>query len=120
MCWSVGRVLIIFSGPIIRFLLITWSRLPLLLTRACVKKTPLLYMNSIQDMTEGYSSLRHLTGFLEKEMFTYSHLGICEKGAYHRIFSGREVCLADNETAEEWRWLAKRWAFTLSDDPSGC
>ncbi len=91
-----------------------------LLTRVCFKKTPMLYMNGVQDMTEGYSCLRHLPGFLEREMFNYSHLGIWEEGVWRRCFVGREVCLADSETPDEWRRLAKSWAYTLSDEPVGC
>ena len=91
-----------------------------LLTRVCFRKTPLICMNGVQDMTEGGSGLRHLPGYLEREMFDYSHLGIWTGGAFHRCFIGRQVCLADDETPEEWRWLAKRWAWTVSDEIRGC
>ncbi len=90
-----------------------------LLTRACAVKTPLLYNDCTQDLTEGWSALRHLPMYHEKAIFEYSHLGIYTKDGFNRIYDGRQVCLADSLTASEWQWLAERWALALSGTPAG-
>ena len=89
----------------------------ILLTGACVRKTPIFFMNSLQDMTEGYSNLRYFPTFLERELFAYTHLGVWENGTFVRCLSGRQACLADSIEASQWEWLAKRWAWAAEDKP---
>ena len=94
-----------FSAPFFHVLQST-----ALLTTAYAAPARFLFTNAAQDITEGWSCLRHAPAFLEREIYSYSNLHrVNARGALEKCFEGLQVCLAAGIEAHEWRWMRERW-----------
>lgn len=81
-----------------------------LLTRAYVPDANIVFNNCTQDITEGWSTLRHAPAFLEREIYSYSNLFHYDAaGTPRRTFNGLNVCLAAGMESGEWQWVKARW-----------
>jgi hypothetical protein len=89
-----------------------------LLTKAYIPEAEICFNNCTQDITEGWSILRHAPAFLEKEIYSYSNLyNYDKKGNLERCFDGLQVCLAASIYPEEWQWLKGKWDLGFSTKP---
>jgi hypothetical protein len=89
-----------------------------LLTRAYAPDARILFNNCTQDITEGWSILRHAPAFLEREVYAYANLYHHDPaGRPTRSFDGLQVCLASGMTADEWRWLSGKWQVGFAGNP---
>ena len=90
-----------------------------LLTRAYAPEARIEFNNCTQDVTEGWSILRHAPAFLEREVYAYSNLYLRGRnGGLTRCFNGLQVCLASATRREEWRWLKEKWDLAWSAQPA--
>jgi len=90
----------------------------LLLNRACMPKTPLLYLNGIKDTTEEWCLLRHTPPLLEADILALSHLfQIGRDGRPRRAVAGPVACLADGLSSDEWRRLRLHWDLASEFQP---
>ncbi len=81
-----------------------------LLTKGAAPESRFLFNNCTQDVTEGWSALRHAPPFLEREILHYSTLYIRNGvGKPQRCFDGLQVCLAADTLRHEWQWLHDKW-----------
>ena len=107
-CWKAN-----FSVPFFNVLNST-----ILLTKACAPKGHFLFNNCAQDLTEGWSILRHAPAFLEREIYTYSNLYRYNgQGLPEKCLSGLQVCLADGIEAHEWTWMHEKWDLGFGTKP---
>lgn len=90
----------------------------LLLTRACVPDTKLLFLLGIKDTKEQWDVLRHAPTVFETELLTMANLyKRNEQGSLTRCADGFVGCLSDAISAEEWRWMKNRWELAFSEIP---
>ena len=89
-----------------------------LLNKACTPEVPLRFLNCIKDTLEEYHCLRHMPMLLEQDIFAFSNLFWSDAdGKLRHCYSGLVACLGDSITADEWKWLRKRWDIGFSFDP---
>ena len=89
-----------------------------LLTKAAAPEGKFIFLNGVQDLTEGWSSLRHAPAALEREIITYSNLYCCDgNGVLQRCFDGLQVCLAASIRPHEWEFLHSKWEIGFELQP---
>ncbi len=88
-----------------------------LLTSACAPSGTFLFNSCTQDITEGWSSLRHAPGFLEREILAYSNFYQLNDGKLKKCFGGLQICLAADIEPHEWHWMKKRWELGFGTAP---
>lgn len=80
-----------------------------LLTKAYAPAGKYLFNCCTQDITEGWSSLRHAPAFLEREILSYSNFYLYDrKGKPERCFEGLQICLAADIEDYEWRRIFEK------------
>ncbi len=90
----------------------------LLLLRAAMPDTKLVYLHGVKDTREQWNVLRHTPTSLEREVYTLSSLYRSDSaGALQRCADGLVVCLADGIRREEWRWLVGIWERAFAPRP---
>lgn len=90
----------------------------ILLSKACAPEAKFLFNNCTQDITEGWSILRHAPAFLEREIITYSNLYRYDSaGKPEKCFDGLQVCLAADAEPYEWKFLREKWELGFGTDP---
>ena len=90
----------------------------ILLSKACAPEAKFLFNNCTQDITEGWSILRHAPAFLEREILTYSNLYHYDSdGIPRKCFDGLQVCLAADIEPHEWKFLRSKWQLGFGTEP---
>lgn len=91
----------------------------LMLIKAYVPDTKLICLNSIQDTTERWDTLRHAPTILERDIYSLSNVFyIDQQGQYQRCSSGFVACLSDGIRAHEWEWIRERWELGFEATPN--
>lgn len=91
----------------------------LLLTKAFVPQTPLLFLHGVKDTKEQWDLIHHAPTVLEKELYSLTNVFYSNgEENLERCASGFVVCLGDGITREEWNWLQKRWCIGFSETPT--
>jgi len=82
----------------------------IMLIKAAVPHTKLMFLNGVKDTNESWNGLRHAPTNLESEITMHGNVFIQEKGdSPTRCTDGPLVCLADGIRPEEWQWLNEVW-----------
>lgn len=90
----------------------------LMLLRACVPETKLIFLHNARDICEQWDTLRHFPALLEKEIFSLANVFHQQAGGpLRRSADGFLVCLADGIQAHEWQWLNRRWETAFGPAP---
>lgn len=89
----------------------------LMLIKAYVPETKLVCLNSIQDTTEQWDTLRHAPAVLERDMYSLSNVYHFHKGQLQRCSAGFVACLADGIREHEWKWIRERWDLGFESSP---
>jgi hypothetical protein len=90
----------------------------LMLIKAYVPDTKLIFLHNAQDIVEQWDTLRHAPTVMEKEIFSLTSVyHIRAEGGPARCADALLVCLGDGIHGEEWRWLRDRWDRALRVQP---
>lgn len=82
----------------------------LLLIKAFVPRTKLLFLNGVKDITEQWDLIHHAPTVYESEMMTLSNIYFQnDSGSLERCADGFVVCLGDSIREDEWKWLREQW-----------
>ena len=82
----------------------------IMLIKAAVPDTKLVFLNGVKDTNEIWNGLRHAPTNLESEITMHGNVFIRNAdGHVARCTHGPVVCLADGIRAEEWEWLNEVW-----------
>ena len=82
----------------------------IMLIRAAVPETKLVFLNGVKDTNEIWNGLRHAPTNLESEITMHGNVFIRRAdGHVERCAHGPVVCLADGIHSEEWKWLNEVW-----------
>lgn len=91
----------------------------ILLNKAYVPGTPMLWLHGVKDTNENWHALRQTPMALESEILTFANLFRCTaEGALERCVDGPVVCLADGIRRHEWEWLRRRWELGFAFAPA--
>ena len=83
----------------------------LMLIKAAVPDTKLVFLNGVKDTNEIWNGLRHAPTNLESEITMHGNVFIRDAtGRVARCAHGPLICLADGIRPEEWAWLNEVWA----------
>ncbi|MCK5802470.1 MAG: hypothetical protein KAI66_06540 [Lentisphaeria bacterium] len=95
--WDPARILCRFQTTI-------------MLIKAAVPDTKLVFLNGVKDTNEIWNGLRHAPTNLESEITMHGNVFIRRAdGHVTRCTNGPVVCLADGIRSEEWEWLNQVW-----------
>ena len=90
----------------------------LLLIRAAVPDTKLVFLQGVKDVTEQWDLIHHTPTVLEKEIVSLANIYLQGENAnLKRCADGFVVCLGDGISVEEWRWLKARWDLSFGELP---
>lgn len=90
----------------------------LLLIRAYVPKTKLLFLHPVKDVNENWDLLRHAPATLEREIYALANVFHTDSaGRPTRSVDGFVACLADGISNQEWQWLDERWQLAFEAMP---
>ncbi|MBT3378726.1 MAG: hypothetical protein HN742_21440 [Lentisphaerae bacterium] len=82
----------------------------IMLIKAAVPDTKLVFLNGVKDTNEIWNGLRHAPTNLESEITMHGNIFIRGgEGRVSRCTDGPVVCLADGIRPEEWTWLNRIW-----------
>ncbi len=91
-----------------------------LLTRAAAPAAEILFNCCTQDITEGWSALRHAPAFLEREILAYSNFYIYgADGRPEKCFDGLQICLAADIEPYEWRQILAKAELGFASEAVG-
>ncbi len=90
----------------------------LMLIRACVPDTRLIYLQTVHDVVEQWDAIHHHPTVLEREIYALPNVFHTRPdGSLQPSGDGFLVCLGDGLKREEWRWLEERWNLAFSKTP---
>lgn len=90
----------------------------LLLIRACVPETRLIFLHNTQDVVEEWDAIRHQPALLEREIYALSNLFLLRAdGRYVPAADGFLVCLGDGMDRDQWNWLREKWHLAYGELP---
>jgi hypothetical protein len=90
----------------------------LMLIRAYVPETKLIFLHNTHDIVEQWDVLRHGPAVLEKEIYSLANVYHCTaEGTLKRSADGFLACLGDGLSPAEWRWLRERWSLAFGPQP---
>jgi len=90
----------------------------LMLIRAYVPDTRLIFLHNAHDVVEQWDAIRHMPTLLEREIYSLANVwhqagdGSLRPGA-----DGFLVCLGDGLDPDHWRWLRARWELAFDAAP---
>lgn len=91
----------------------------LMLIRAYVPDTKLIFLHNVQDVVEQWDAIHHGPAILEKEIYSLANVFLTDQdGQFRRSADGFLVCLGDGIVATEWQWLEKRWQAAFGPMPA--
>ena len=95
--WDPSRILCRFQTTI-------------MLIKAAVPDTKLVFLNGVKDTNEIWNGLRHAPTNLDSEITMHANVFIRNAGGgVSRCTRGPLISLADGIRAEEWQWLNEIW-----------
>jgi len=90
----------------------------LLLLKAYVPDTKLIFLHNTHDIVEGWDVLRHAPALLEKEIYALANVFVTgREGKPRRAADGFLVGLGDGLRRHEWQWLRDRWDAFFTSPP---
>jgi hypothetical protein len=90
----------------------------LLLIKACMPKTKLIFLHNLHDIVEQWDAIHHAPTVLEREIYTLANLcHVTRNGKLRRCADGFLACLGDGIRHEEWQWLQRRWDLAFGPLP---
>ena len=90
----------------------------LMLIRACVPKTRLIYLQTVHDVVEQWDAIHHHPTVLEREIYALPNVFHTRPdGKLQPSGDGFLVCLGDGLSREDWSWLEERWNLAFSLPP---
>lgn len=90
----------------------------LLLIKAFVSRTKLLFLNGVKDTKEQWDLIRHAPTVYESEILSLSNIYFQkDKNQLERCADGFVVCLGDCISSTEWQWLLKQWDLAFDASP---
>lgn len=90
----------------------------LMLIRACVPDTRLIYLQTVHDVVEQWDAIHHHPTVLEREIYALPNVFHTRPdGTLQPSGDGFLVCLGDGLKREEWHWLEERWNLAFSQPP---
>lgn len=90
----------------------------LMLLRACVPDTRLIFLHNAHDVVEQWDALRHIPTVLEREIYSLANVFHTKPdGTLRPSADGFLLCLGDGLKRDEWRWLEERWTLAFSPLP---
>ena len=90
----------------------------LLLIRAVVPQTKLVFLHGVKDVMEQWDLIHHAPTILEKETLALANIYLQNENAnLQRCADGLVVCLGDGISEEEWKWLQARWNLAFAEIP---
>lgn len=91
----------------------------LMLMRATLPDTPLLFLHNTHDTVEEWDAIRHKPTLLEREIYSLSNVHQRRAdGGLRPCADGFLVCLGDGLDDAHWRWLRERWQLAWSGEPT--
>ena len=91
----------------------------LMLMRACVPDTKLIFLHNVHDVVEEWDAIRHMPTVLEREIYALNNVFHTRPdGTLRPSADGFLACLGDGLTREEWGWLKQRWERALFPLPT--
>ncbi|MHB9036625.1 MAG: hypothetical protein ACYC64_08150 [Armatimonadota bacterium] len=89
----------------------------LMLMKAYVPETKLIFLHVIRDHCENFDGLHHMPTAIEKEVLSLSNI-YCYDSAENlkNCADGLMACLGDSILPEEWKWLHGIWKIGFSGD----
>lgn len=90
----------------------------LMLLRACVPDTKLIFLHNVHDVVEQWDAIRHIPTVMEREIYSLANVFHTKTdGTLRPSADGFLVCLGDGLHRDEWRWLEERWKLAFSPQP---
>jgi hypothetical protein len=90
----------------------------LMLMRACVPETRLIFLHNVHDTVEQWDAIRHIPTVLEREIYALANVFHTKPdGTLRPSADGFLACLGDGLKRDEWRWLEERWELAFSPLP---
>ena len=90
----------------------------LMLMRACLPDTRLIFLHNVHDVVEEWDAIRHMPTVLEREIYALNNVFHTRPdGTLRPSADGFLACLGDGLTREEWGWLEQRWERALFPMP---
>lgn len=92
----------------------------LMLIRACVPETRLIYLQTVHDVVEQWDAIHHHPTVLEREIYALPNVfHVTSDGKLKPSGDGFLVCLGDGLNRDEWGWLESRWDLAFTQPPLG-
>ena len=90
----------------------------LMLMRACVPDTRLIFLHNVHDVVEQWDAIHHIPTVLEREIYSLANVFHTKPdGKLRPSADGFLACLGDGLKRDEWRWLEERWERAFSSLP---
>ena len=90
----------------------------LMLMRACVPDTRLIFLHNVHDVVEQWDAIRHNPMVLEREIYALSNVFHTQQdGKLRPSADGFLACLGDGLSRDEWNWLEQRWQVSFVPPP---
>lgn len=90
----------------------------LMLMRAYVPQTRLIFLHNVHDVVEQWDAIRHIPTVLEREIYSLANVfHTTSDGRLRPSADGFLACLGDGLKRDEWGWLEERWELAFSPVP---
>lgn len=90
----------------------------LMLIRAYVPNTRLIFLHNAHDVVEQWDAIRHMPTLLEREIYALANVWHhADDGPLQPAADGFLVCLGDGLDPDHWRWLRARWELAFDAAP---
>ena len=90
----------------------------LMLIRAYVPDTRLIFLHNAHDVVEQWDAIRHMPTLLEREIYSLANVWHHSAEGLRPGADGFLVCLGDGLDPDHWRWLRERWALAFAPAPA--
>ncbi|MCC7493180.1 MAG: hypothetical protein IT204_12560 [Fimbriimonadaceae bacterium] len=90
----------------------------LLLIRADVPQTKLIFLHNVHDICEQWDALRHTPALLERDIDSLANQFLVTPDGPRPAADGLLVCLGDGLLPREWAWLRERWEQSFGPLPT--
>lgn len=90
----------------------------LLLMRAALPDTKLIYLQTVHDVVEQFDAIHHIPQVLEREIYSLGNIfHTMPDGNFRPAADGFLVCLGDGLQRRDWQWLEERYQLAAHPLP---
>ncbi len=90
----------------------------LLLMRAALPDSKLIYLQTVHDVVEQFDAIHHCPQILEREIYSLGNIfHTLPDGSFRPAADGFLVCLGDGLQSRDWKWLGERYRLAANPLP---